>query len=292
MADISEPVKTDGQVVQRLRGLTHYFEPAASKSLRFLEHRRCRREVTGLTTDDPKSLKADEKIAQRLRDLTHYFKQAATQTMGFIERFGGVAKVTRLMADISKPLQSNGQVAELFRRLTHRFKQAATQGEGFFERRRRSREVTRFALDLPELAKTDGQVAQRLWQFTVPVEDKFPTANCFIKVRLGRGSIAVSPFRLSYPHQRLRQQASRGWCVPQDAQRPVGRLYRLLCPVPRQKSLDRPQEYTRMRARVVLHLAFDSARFRQCEINVKGGIGEDIRYGGFPFHRAPPTGIP
>ena len=83
-----------------------------------------------------------------------------------------------------------------------------------------------------------------------------------------------------------------GWCVPQDAQRPVGRPYRLLCPVPRQKSLDRPQEYARMRARVVFRLAFDSARFRQCEINVKGGIGEDIRYGGFPFHRAPPTGIP
>ncbi len=47
-----------------------------------------------------------------------------------------------------------------------------------------------------------------------------------------------------------------------------------------------------MRARVVFRLAFDSTRFRQCEINVNGGIGEEIKYGGFPFHRAPLIGIP
>ena len=47
-----------------------------------------------------------------------------------------------------------------------------------------------------------------------------------------------------------------------------------------------------MRARGVFHLAFDSTRFRQCEVNVDSGIGEGIRYGGFPFHRVPVAGIP
>ena len=47
-----------------------------------------------------------------------------------------------------------------------------------------------------------------------------------------------------------------------------------------------------MRARVIFLLVFDSARFRQCEVNVKLGVGEEIRYGGFTFHRVPAAGIP
>ena len=46
-----------------------------------------------------------------------------------------------------------------------------------------------------------------------------------------------------------------------------------------------------MRARIVFPFAFDSARFRQREVDINLGIGEGIRHGGFPFHHVLAVGI-